>query len=145
MGVVKIQVSNVRSFTLKWLAFCLVVIMCLAAFILPGNAKRDFGLTPAQQSDYELVVLEVRQCIYCQLFRRDVVPTYESTRHAKSIPMRFVDLDFGSTDGLRLSGPVDTVPTVLLLRNHQEIGRLTGHIGPETFLHAFKQLLSEAP
>lgn len=112
---------------------------------LPLRAARDLTIKPVEASEYELVVLEVSRCIYCRLFRRDVVPTYRATTHAKSVPMRFVDLDHGSLSAFQLSGPIETVPTIILLHRHREVGRLAGHIGPETFLHAVKQLLSGAP
>ncbi len=113
--------------------------------ILPSRAARDLTAEIATTSEYELVVLEVSRCIYCKLFRRDVVPTYNATSHAKSVPMRFVDLDHGSLSAFQLTGPIETVPTIVLLHHRREVGRLAGHIGPETFLHAVNRLLSEAP
>ncbi len=112
---------------------------------LPIRAARDLTAAPQAASDYELVVLEVAGCIYCQLFRRDVVPTYNATTHAKTVPMRFVDLDHGSLSAFQLTAPIEMVPTVVLLHQHREVGRVSGHIGPEIFLHAVNRLLSEAP
>lgn len=122
-----------------------LIALATAAVMAPTRAARDLSITPQTQSEYELVVLEVDDCVYCQLFRRDVVPTYQTTTHAKSIPMRFIDLEHGVLDAFKLSAPIETVPTVILLHRHREVGRLAGHIGPEIFLHAVKRLLSEAP
>ena len=113
--------------------------------ILPSRAARDMTADTRITSEYELVVLEVSRCIYCKLFRRDVLPTYNATTHAKSVPLRFVDLDHGSLTAFQLTAPIETVPTIILLHQAREVGRLAGHIGPETFLHAVNRLLSEAP
>lgn len=112
---------------------------------LPTRAARDLS-TPAQaQSHYQLLVLEVSGCLYCDLFRRDVVPTYTASTRARSVPMRFVDLEHGSLDAFELRGPIETVPTIVLLDGHREVGRLAGHVGPEIFFHAVDRLMSSAP
>jgi len=121
------------------------VAMIMVVANLPSRAARDMTADTRIASEYELVVLEVSRCIYCKLFRRDVVPTYNATTHAKTVPMRFVDLDHGTVTAFQLTAPIDTVPTVVLLHRSREVGRLAGHIGPETFLHAVNRLLSEAP
>lgn len=120
-----------------------IVCLCLAAF--PVRGARDLTTAPDAVSDYQLIVLEVAHCIYCQLFRRDVLPTYEASARSKSVPMRFVDINHGSLAAFQLTAPVETVPTVVLLRQRREVGRLTGHVGPEIFLHALNRLISTAP
>lgn len=127
------------------LSVCLVLAIGVMVAVAPGRAARDLRALPQDASDYELVVLEVARCIYCKLFRRDVVPTYNNTTHAKRVPMRFVDLDHGALSSFQLTAPVETVPTVILLHRHREVGRVSGHVGPEIFLHALNQLLAKAP
>ncbi len=122
----------------------LVCGFCVLVATFPGRAARDVT-AKARQSSYEIVVLEVAQCIYCKLFRRDVVPTYNASSRSKTIPMRFVDLDHGSLSAFQLTAPIETVPTVVLLHKRQEVGRLAGHVGPETFVHAINRMLSAAP
>ena len=134
-----------QSLILKAVNRWFVICFCVLLAVLPTRAARDLAPTAQATSDYELLVLEVASCIYCQLFRRDVLPTYKATTHAKSIPMRFVDLDHGALDAIQLSKPIETVPTVILLHDHREVGRVAGHVGPELFLHAVNRLLSQAP
>lgn len=134
-----------RSGTVKSVVGLVLISVLVMAAAWPSRAARDMMAPQQVQSDYELLVLEVAQCIYCQLFRRDVLPTYQSTLYAKSVPMRFIDIDHGSLTAFKLSGPIETVPTVVLLHGDREVGRVAGHIGPETFLHAVNRLLSQAP
>lgn len=91
--------------------------------------------------NYELVVVEVPGCIYCGIFRRDVAPSYEASPRARTVPMRFVDLNEQAAEKLQLAAPVDVVPTVLLIENGHEIGRIAGYTGPENFFHTVNALL----
>lgn len=90
----------------------------------------------------ELVVMEAPGCIYCTLFRRDVLPSYAASERAKDVPVRFVDINDESADALGLEGPVDVVPTFIVLRNNHEIGRIPGYLGPEFFFHSINYLIS---
>ena len=120
-------------------------LFCVLVVAVPGRAARDVTAQMSPHSNYQLLVLEVAQCIYCRLFRRDVLPTYKATQRSKSLPMRFVDLDHSSLSAFKLQKPIETVPTVILLHSRREVGRLAGYMGPETFLHALNHLLSKAP
>ena len=42
------------------------------------------------------------------------------------------------------AGPIDNVPTVLVLSGAREIGRVSGYVGPENFFHALDRLLAGA-
>lgn len=91
----------------------------------------------------ELVVFEVDGCAYCVMFRRDILPAYLLTPRAHDVPMRFVDLnEFGR--GIKLEGPIEIVPTVVLVRNNREAGRISGYSGPESFFQLVRYLLSRA-
>ena len=124
----------------------LAALACLAflAVSLPGTGHAALDLDPAiaEGSDMELLVVETDDCVYCVLFRRDVVPAYESSERAKSVPMRFVDINAVDHEGLALQGPIDSVPTVLLVKSKQEAGRIPGYVGPENFFHSVNYLLT---
>ena len=125
----------------------LVVALALAASaaILPSSqAAWDIDADAGRETAYELLVLEVEGCIYCQLFRRDVVPGYEASERGKSVPLRFIDLNHASLDAFQLAHPVVEVPTVVLVKERQEIGRISGYIGPEPFYHAINHLMARA-
>jgi thioredoxin-related protein len=125
-----------------------LLLLALALTFLPpgrGEAARplETGSIP-QTSDLELVVLEVESCLYCSLFRRDVLPKYQASARAKSVPIRFLDLNDKSADELALDGPVLVVPTVVLMKMNREVGRVPGYVGPENFFHAVNHLLARA-
>ncbi len=120
-----------------------LIFACVAA---PASyAALDFTNPAEAPSDLEIVVVEAPGCIYCHLFRRDVWPTYEHSQRAKSVPMRFADLNSEDVDALALDGPIESVPTILVVRQNKEVGRIPGYVGPESFLHSIDRLLASTP
>ena len=57
------------------------------------RAALDFASPGETPSNLEILVVEAPGCIYCHLFRRDVWPIYETSQQAKTVPMRFADLN----------------------------------------------------
>lgn len=100
---------------------------------------------PIPSGTFELVVVEAEGCIYCQLFRRDVLPAYEASSQAKDLPVRFVDINDIAADHLNFKSGVDIVPTFVVVKSHAEVGRISGYIGPENFFHSISYLLASAP
>lgn len=109
-----------------------------------GHAARSMAIPTPPATDMELVVLEVENCIYCSLFRRDVLPRYQASPRAERVPIRFLDLNDAAADALGLDGPVLIVPTVVLLKANREVGRVPGYVGPETFFHAVNHMIGPA-
>lgn len=79
----------------------------------------------------ELIAFEAPGCIYCPVFRRDVAPSYPASRAGKFAPLRFVDVNDAAADSLALNAPVTIVPTLVLVRDGVEIGRISGYVGRE--------------
>ena len=90
---------------------------------------------------FELIAFEAPGCNYCPIFRRDVVPSYAATRAGKTAPLRFIDVNDTAADRLQLSGPVTMVPTVVLVRDGVEIGRINGYFGRENMHRLLDTLL----
>ncbi len=131
--------SGVLSRVLKLTAALVVVLVSAHA----SQALVDQRPVSANDTYYELVVIEVVNCTYCGLFRRDVLPAYENSQRARAVPIRFVDLNAPDVDKLSLSGPIDSVPTVLVIKAGAEVGRIPGYVGPENFFHSINRLLPE--
>jgi thioredoxin-related protein len=93
----------------------------------------------------ELVVVEAEGCVYCELFRRDVLPAYEASAQAKDLPVRFVDINDIEADHLSFKSGVDIVPTFVVVKSQQEVGRISGYVGQENFFHSISYLLASAP
>jgi thioredoxin-related protein len=123
-----------------------LALVALAIAMLPpaaGNAARPTATDTITDTALELVVLEVESCIYCSLFRRDVLPQYQASPRAETVPIRFLDLNDKAADDLGLDGPVDIVPTVVLMKHNREIARVPGYVGPENFFHAVNHMLAK--
>lgn len=125
----------------------LVLALFLLGVVSASQPRAAFDLETAAlpTTSFELVVLEAEGCIYCQIFRRDVVPAYAVSPRAREVPLRFVDLNEPHVDRLGLSQPIDLVPTVVLMKDHREVGRITGYVGPEAFFHSVNRLLAQSP
>lgn len=127
--------------------FAVLVLAALMLFLAPqwpSEAARPLDTGAATAGEFELVVLEVDNCIYCGLFRRDVLPRYQASPRAGTVPIRFLDLNDKAADALGLDGPVTVVPTVVLMRQNREVGRVPGYVGPENFFHAVNHLMGPA-
>jgi len=114
---------------------------------LPLGASRadlDTASIPSNPA-FELVVVEADGCIYCKLFRRDVLPAYEASRQGKEAPVRFLDVNDIETARLDLETAVDVVPTFVIVKSQHEVGRISGYIGPENFFHSISYLIASAP
>jgi hypothetical protein len=123
---------------------CLALAALLAFAVQKARAGLD-GVTPPASSGLELVVLEVPGCIYCPVFRRDVLPRYDAFARGRELPIRFLDLNDAAADRLELDGPVGIAPTVVLLKDNREVGRIPGYLGPDNFFHAVGHLLTQVP
>jgi thioredoxin-related protein len=93
----------------------------------------------------ELLVVELDGCIYCLVFRRDVLPSYQASTQAKTVPIRFIELNAAEEQKFPFAEPVTMVPTILLMKGGREVGRISGYLGPENFFHAVNHMISAAP
>ncbi|MET0408128.1 MAG: thioredoxin fold domain-containing protein [Hyphomicrobium sp.] len=100
---------------------------------------------PIPAGALELVVVEADGCIYCEIFRRDVLPSYQSSEQSKDLPLRFVDINDIEADHLAFKSSVDIVPTFVVVKSQHEVGRISGYMGPENFFHSISYLLASAP
>ncbi len=131
----------------------------MALFVLPiapifcisathAEAARDADLVSTATitgedaaANLQLVVLEAPGCTYCSMFRRYVVPAYQTSPKSRSLPLKFIDLNDKAYDELGLDSPVEMVPTTVLMHNNREVGRIPGYVGPENFFHAINHLM----
>lgn len=105
------------------------------------NAGLDLDAAIAGRTELQLVVMEAPGCIYCGLFRRDVLPSYEASARAKDVPVRFLDINDMATSDLDLQSSVEIVPTFVLVKGNKEVGRIPGYVGPETFYRSINYLI----
>lgn len=110
-----------------------------------SRAGLDMNAQPLPTSSFELVVVEANGCIYCKLFRRDVLPSYQSSDEGKDMPVKFVDVNDIETTKVDLKSGVDIVPTFIVVKSQREVGRISGYLGPADFFHSISYLLEDAP
>lgn len=127
--------------TIRTLLFSLLMLAPAAS----SRAGLDAELPPNPGGNLELVVVEADGCIYCELFRRDVLPTYETSEQGKELPVRFVDINDIDADHLDFKADVEIVPTFVVVKSRHELGRISGYVGPEDFFHSIDYLLASAP
>jgi thioredoxin-related protein len=124
--------------------FRVFFILAFMAFPLSRTrAGLDIDAPITNSSGLEIVVMEAPGCIYCDVFRRDILPSYQASEHGRLVPVRFVDInDDAAANALALDTPINIVPTFLVIKNNKEVGRIPGYTGPEDFFHSINFLLS---
>lgn len=105
-----------------------------------GNGV-EAGSAESLPTGVELIAFEAPGCGYCPVFRRDVAPSYAGSRAGKTAPLRFVDINDPAVANLKLAGPVTMVPTLVLVRDGVEIGRIAGYVGRESMHHILATML----
>jgi thioredoxin-related protein len=126
----------------------LVALLFAVSMIVPPGTSRaelekEVGVPPLDS--LELVVIEADGCIFCQIFRSDVLPSYEASEQGKQMPAHFVDINDMEATHIEFKGAVDIVPTFIVVKDHHEVGRIPGYVGPENFFHSINYLLASAP
>ena len=127
---------------MRGLAIALAAIVAGLILSHTGKAARDMAVVQPSADAQELIVLEAPNCIYCAIFRRDVLPSYQRSKQASALPIRFLDINNPAADQLSLASSVTIVPTVVLMRGGSEVGRISGYTGPEAFFHSVSRLVS---
>ena len=124
-----------------------LLLAALALLVWPpsgGFAGIDADAPVPHFSNLQLVVLEAPGCTYCDIFRRDVLPSYEASQQAKDMPVRFIDVNDLTKTQIELQSQIDILPTFVIVKDNVEIGRIPGYMGPEDFFHSINYLLSSA-
>jgi thioredoxin-related protein len=102
------------------------IVIALAALTLSLS-----GLTLARAS--ELVMFERAGCVWCQRWDRAIAPIYAKTDEAKLLPLRRIDIDRQSAEGIILAAPVRFTPTFVVVDQGREVGRIIGYANDESF------------
>lgn len=107
-----------------------------------GTTRAALDAAPARASAVEVLVFEHRECFYCRVFRRDIVPRYRDAVRSDAAPLRFIDIEKSDTAGLVLNARIDTVPTAVVMRDGREVDRIVGYWSPANFLRQLAHILS---
>ena len=129
---------------MRMLARLFFVLAVLMAPLSSGRAGIDPDASVPQLGNLQLLVMEADGCIYCGIFRRDVLPSYEASERGKDMPVRFVDINDIPKTGIELQSQIDILPTFVIIKDNRESGRIPGYMGPEDFFHSINYLLSSS-
>lgn len=122
------------------LAFLCTFVIALSAGLPAPHAARDVVSTPTAGRQLEMVVLEIKNCIYCNVFRQRILPAYQASRQARRMPVRFVDINDPALADIGLTQPISVVPTFIVLEDNEEIGRIPGLVGHNEFFRALDHI-----
>ncbi len=67
--------------------------------------------------------------------------SYERSGRSKVAPIRYVDVNAGEVPRLKLAEAITQLPTAVVMRDGEEIGRIGGYIGREGFAQALDNLI----
>lgn len=82
----------------------------------------------------ELVMVEQRGCVYCQMWHRDVGPgKYALTEEGAFAPLRSIDLHAPRPDDIDFARPLRITPTFVLVAEGRELARFEGYPGEDFF------------
>jgi hypothetical protein len=85
-------------------------------------------------ADTRLVVFEAQGCELCARFRADVLPAFWGAAGKERVPMTLVDVDALGTAGFPLAHRLSHLPTVVLMQDGRERGRIEGLVGREELM-----------
>jgi len=81
----------------------------------------------------ELVMFEQAACPWCQMFNREIAPTYKKTDEGLRAPLRRINIDKPLPPDLAFIQVERLTPLFVLVDKGREIGRIRGYPGEESF------------
>lgn len=109
--------------------------IALTALVLYGAAAPAMGA--------ELVMVDMRSCIYCEKFRDEVEPTYSATQAGRLAPLRKVSLYKRWPKDLAGIRPAHFTPVFIVIDDGREIGRFAGFTSPQAFYDELDPILAK--
>jgi thioredoxin-related protein len=125
--------------------FLLSALVASLMVLLVGKGSTWAGLdsAPAGTPTLEVLIFEHADCVYCRVFRRDVLPRYREAVRTNAAPLRFIDIEKDDTASLDLNARIDTLPTAVVMRNGREVDRIVGYWGPNGFFQLLAHILAK--
>jgi thioredoxin-related protein len=113
-------------------------------FASHGLGRAAVDTTTASSKAMELVVFEHPDCTYCPIFRSSVAQRYQSSPQAAEAPLRFIDIAKSDSGRYALKSPITMVPTAVLIKDGQEVDRIAGYWGPDSFFKMVAYIIGKA-
>ena len=110
---------------------------------LPGHAATDGAPPLSKGPRLELLVFEKEDCSYCEIFRRDVAPSYRFAPLSRLAPLRYVDIGKVDIDKIGLASRLNILPTTVLMKDGREVERIPGLTGADTYYMLLKYMIEK--
>ena len=110
----------------------------------PGTTPAPTAAIAPAAAPVQLLMVERDGCIYCDAWRREIMPAYDKTPEGRAAPLLRVPIDGPWPDGLALDRAPWITPTFILLRDGKEVSRLEGYPGEMYFWPMFEEMLAKA-
>jgi thioredoxin-related protein len=129
----------------RW--FALLLFLFAAAVLGRGTALSQAvqGQTPQKENGLELVVYERAGCAWCARWDQEIAPIYPKAAIGQQAPLRRVSLDRRRNTDPVLADPVRFTPTFVLLRDGEEVGRITGYHNDAFFWGLLESMIERLP
>ena len=118
-----------------------LILAVVGSHVWDARQRAEANATPG---GVELVVFEADGCVYCEVLRRDLAPIYSASAHGRQAPLRFFNVSRSDESSIGLRSAITIAPTVVLLRDGREAGRITGYTGPDNFLQLVSLMIGRA-
>jgi hypothetical protein len=105
-------------------------------------AVTAFAAATSTAGAAELLVFGTKRCPYCLAWEREIGRIYPRTGEARLAPLRRVDLEGRRPADLPHIRPVEVSPTFVLVDEGQEVGRIVGYSGDQSFWPQLRKLLA---
>lgn len=115
----------------------------LVAVALLAPAILSSAVAQADAAQASLVMFEEPGCPWCAQWDRDIGDSYALTDEGRQAPIRRVDMSRPRPDDLVQVKNIRFSPTFVLLRDGQEVGRITGYPGEDFFWPLLNELLAK--
>lgn len=103
------------------------------------HSEQDLKEAVYEQDGYVLMNVRAGWCRPCQVMR----PTFESTEQAFEGKIKLCSLDVNEQEDLAERFRAPGIPTYILFRDGQEIGRIVGYRQKEKFFALLKEFLEK--
>ena len=91
----------------------------------------------------ELVYVELKSCVYCMRFNRQMAHAYQASETGRKIPLRPVNLNRRWPADLKDVDRPPYTPVFILVEDGRELGRFHGYTSPSQFNRELKRLLNK--
>ena len=138
----KRQVNLLNHIKAVWNIWLYQNIRLFACVVLLSAALFHLNQNEAQGGDFRLIMFTSEDCPACQAWEREIGSVYKKSEYQVEFPITRVDFSAGAPSWLVINESLRGTPTFVIMKNGQEIGRITGFTDPEMFwwqLSSFKE------